>query len=88
MSPCQYLMTRSLLALKKWWPLPSELCGTKSDLENAVLVPEEGLVAVAKVEAPYPDVFIRGAGHDELAIGRDIHAEDGELVAVKVEVRV
>src|SRR5690606_27134703 len=48
----------------------------EADLQNAVLVPEQRLVTVTKVEAPYPDVLVGRARHDQLAIIGYVHAED------------
>ena len=54
-------------------------------LHDAVLVREEGFVAVAEVQAPDADVFVRAAGRDEFAVAGDGEVEDGEFVAVEGE---
>lgn len=54
------------------------------DLHDGVLMGKEGLVAISKVETPDLDVLVGGTGGDQLAVGRDVHVEDGKLVAVEV----
>ena len=52
---------------------------------DALLVGVERSVTVAEVHAPDLDVAVGRAGHDEPVVERDVHAEDGLLVAVQVE---
>lgn len=59
---------------------PEEVAaGLESDLHDALVVREEGPVAVAKVETPDLDVLVRRAGHDQLRVGRDVECEDRKL---------
>ena len=54
-----------------------EIMGLASFLERnlhyAFLMCEDGLVAVAEVEAPDFDVLVGGAGDDEFGVGGDVH---------------
>ncbi len=46
---------------------------------------KDGAMAVSKVHSPQLDVLICRAGGQDGAICRDVHAHDGELVAVQRE---
>ena len=49
------------------------------DLHHTPIVREQRFVAITKVETPYLDVLVRGAGDEELRVIGDVHGEDGKL---------
>ena len=57
----------------------------KRDGRDGVAVREQAAVAVAKVEAPHLQVFVGAAADEQRAVAADVHARDGQLVAVEGE---
>jgi hypothetical protein len=55
------------------------------DLHDRVVVRKQRLVAVAKVKPPDLDVLVGRACDEQLRIGRDVHVEHRQLVAVERE---
>ena len=44
---------------------------------------KDGPVAVPEVQPPQLDISVRGASHNEAAIGADVHAQHRQLVTVQ-----
>ena len=59
--------------------------GDESHSRDSVVVGEDGLVAVAEVEAPYLEVLVGAARGDQRRVRGDVHGRDGKLVAVQRE---
>mmetsp|Transcript_11314 Transcript_11314/g.42251 ORF Transcript_11314/g.42251 Transcript_11314/m.42251 type:complete len:410 (+) Transcript_11314:433-1662(+) len=55
------------------------------DGHDAVVVRQDALVAVPKVQAPDLDCLVSASGHQECALVRDRHAERRELVPIQAE---
>ena len=57
----------------------------KRHLHHRVSMGEEGSMAVPKIQAPDFDVLVGRPADQQMGVGRDVHGECGELVAVQAQ---